>query len=95
MNETLGDLIDAIVGIFVNTDATGELSGAFFEFSENSRKRHRFFIGVFSKLSFLFIRLAGVSKGLTLSDTPDFLLSESYHLERSEQTCVANKKGTG
>ena len=32
---------------------------------------------------------------MTLSDTPAFLFSESFHLEGSEETCVESKKGTG
>ena len=46
----------------------------------NSGKGHRFFIGVFRKLSTYFYRQAGVSGSLTLSDAPAFLFSEIYHL---------------
>ena len=68
----------------VNTDisaASGRIehhkcdfSGAFFEFPGNSRKGHRFFIGVFRKLSIYFLGQAGVSGSLTLSDAPAFFV---------------------
>ena len=57
-----------------------EIDGAFFEFGVNSGKGHRFFIGVFRKLSTYFYRQAGVSGSFMLSDAPAFLFSESYHL---------------
>ena len=52
------------------------ISGAFFEFSENSRKGHRFFVGVFRNLSIIFCRQPEYPRDSMLSDTPVFF-SES------------------
>ena len=51
-----------------------EIDGAFFEFGVNSGKGHRFFIGVFRKLSTYFYRQAGVSGSVKLSDAPAFFV---------------------
>ena len=56
-----------------------DIDGAFFEFGVNSGKGHRFFIGVFRKLSTYLYRQAGVSGSVKLSDAPAFLFSESFY----------------
>ena len=75
-----------------------DICGAFFEFPVNSRKGHRFFVGVFRNLSIIFCRQPEYPRASMLSDTPAFFIFRTFLLcdyEGSEKKCVASKKGTG